>query len=90
MKPCGWEYCFQPHKNISVIFLGDVQKSKCKFIFNKIFGGHIWASHVVPGGTLATVGPPSFWDIFYLTRAAGLVVSQKSSCFVFFFCEVFF
>ena len=65
-------------KNLSVIFIGDVQKSKCKFIFNKknkieFFGGHIWASHVIPGGTLATAGPPSFRDISYLAGAAGLV-----------------
>ena len=59
-KLCGCEYCFQPHKN--------EKKNKIEF-----FGGYIWASHVVPMGTLATVGPPSFWDISYLAGAAGLV-----------------
>ena len=67
MKLCQWEYCFQPHKNL--------KKNKIEF-----FGGHIWVSHIIPLGTLAIMGPPSFWDISYLTRAAGLVEDRIDIC----------
>ena len=45
---------------------------------NKIeFFGRAYGLHMHPGGTLATVGPPSFWDISYSARATGLVLFKK-------------
>ena len=51
-------------------------KTKKKIKLSSL-GGHIWHSHVILGGTLATMGPPSFWDISNLVRAAGLVKIKK-------------
>ena len=52
-----------------------LKKKKNEF-FGDIYGLHMSSR----GGHLATTGPPSFWDICYVTGAAGLVLNIEIPC----------